>query len=289
MELRHLALAVAITAIWGFNWQVSKVGVTDMPPMFFVAIRCVLVAAILLPFVKPPGRHMPAVAVLGVLTAGALTCYFISVKFIDTGIGAVLGQLQVPFAAILAAILFKDAFGWRRWTGVGLALAGTAVLMGTPMRDSEYGAVALIVIASLISAFGFVQSKRLAHLHALTLTGWGALFAAPVLLAGSLATEGGHAAALREAPATVWFALAYNVLLVSIAGYTVWYGMIARYSVNRVVPLTLLIPVFALIGGIAYYGETLTPPKIAGTAMVLLGVAVILFRRPGTAAEPVAR
>lgn len=289
MELRHLAIAVTITAVWGFNWQVSKVGVTDMPPMLFVALRCVAVAALLIPFVKPPGRHMPAVAILGVLTAVALSLYFTSVKYIDTGIGAVLGQLQVPFSALLAAIIFKDGFGWRRWAGVALALAGTAVLMGTPTRASEYEAVAMIVAASLVSAFGFVQSKRLAHLDALTLTGWGALFAAPVLALGSLAMENGQAAAIAGAPAHLWLALAYNVLLVSIAGYTVWYFLIGRYSVNRVVPLTLLIPVFALIGGIAFFDEALTAARMAGTALVLLGVAVILYRRPGTAAAPVAR
>jgi O-acetylserine/cysteine efflux transporter len=211
------------------------------------------------------------------------------VKYIDTGIGAVLGQLQVPFSAVLAALVFKDPFGWRRWAGIGLALAGTAVLVGAPTRDSELDAVAMIVAASLISAFGFVQGKRLAHLDALTLTGWGALFAAPVLALGSLWLEGGQIAAIRGAPAHLWLALAYNVLLVSIAGYTTWYFFLSRYPVTKVVPLTLLIPVFALIGGVAFYGETLTAPKIAGAALVLLGVAVILFRRPGTAAAPVAR
>ena len=285
MELRYLLLAVAITAVWGFNWQVSKVGVTDMPPLQFVALRCVAVAALLLPFVKPPGRHLPAVALLGTLTALALSFYFYAVKYIDTGIGAVLGQLQVLFSGILAALIFKDPFGWRRWLGVAVALAGTAVLMGTPTRASEYDAVAMIVAASLMSAFGFVTSKRPAHLHPLTLTGWGALFAAPVLALGSLGLESGQTAAIRGAPFHLWLGLAYNVLLVSIAGYTLWYFLIGRYSVNRVVPLTLLIPVFALIGGVAFYGETLTAAKIAGTVLVLIGVSVILYRRSAPASE----
>ena len=53
----HVAIFVAIMAIWGLNFVVGKIGLEQLPPLLMMALRWVLVAVMLAPFVaRPKGR-----------------------------------------------------------------------------------------------------------------------------------------------------------------------------------------------------------------------------------------
>ncbi len=53
----HVAIFVAIMAIWGLNFVVAKIGLQQLPPLLMMALRWALVAAMLAPFVaRPKGR-----------------------------------------------------------------------------------------------------------------------------------------------------------------------------------------------------------------------------------------
>ena len=105
MSVRDLGIVVLIMVIWGLNYPISKIGVAAVPPMMLIGIRFVMVAAILLPFVPAPWHEMRRIfylsMVIGVLHFGP---NFTGLKYVDSGVGAILNQLSVPFSAILAAI-----------------------------------------------------------------------------------------------------------------------------------------------------------------------------------------
>jgi O-acetylserine/cysteine efflux transporter len=62
-------------------------------------------------------------------------------------------------------------------------------------------------------------------------------------------------------------------------GYSLWYTLIRRHPVGQVAPFLLLLPVFSVIGGITLLGEQLTLHVALGGAVVIAGVAFILFER----------
>ncbi len=73
----------------------------------------------------------------------------------------------------------------------------------------------------------------------------------------------------------------------SIIAYGLWYFLIERYPMNRVVPMTLLAPVLAVVFAVLLLGETVSATMIAGGILTLGGVAVIEFIRPAVAeAQP---
>jgi O-acetylserine/cysteine efflux transporter len=53
-----------------------------------------------------------------------------------------------------------------------------------------------------------------------------------------------------------------------------------RYSVNQVMPFTLLVPVFGVLSGVVFYDDRLTLPMLIGGVGTILGVAIITIRRP---------
>src|SRR6185436_18661922 len=128
-----IGLALLVMLIWGFNFAVVKVGVGTMPPIFFVALRFALVALLMTAFVAVPRAHLRRIAGLAVvLGAIHFTTMFTAISLVDSGTAALVVQLQVPFAAILAAIVFKDRIGWRSALGMALAFGGVVIIAGEP-------------------------------------------------------------------------------------------------------------------------------------------------------------
>ena len=83
----------------------------------------------------------------------------------------------------------------------------------------------------------------------------------------------------------VWGVLGFQVFLVVIFGYGVWYSMMRRFSVNQVMPFTLLVPVFGVLSSVALLDERLTWPMVVGGIATLIGVGICVLRRPTVVAD----
>ena len=93
--------------------------------------------------------------------------------------------------------------------------------------------------------------KAIGPINPLTLNGWMSLIGMPLLLILSLLFEQGQVESVRAAGWIGWGAVAYTAIIASLLAHTLWYRLIARYPVNRVVPYTLLNPVVGVASGIS--------------------------------------
>ncbi len=66
----------------------------------------------------------------------------------------------------------------------------------------------------------------------------------------------------------------------SIVAYGIWYALLRRYPVNRVVPMTLLVPVLSVGLGALLMDDHLGVHTLTGGGLVVAGVGVILLRFP---------
>ena len=178
-------LATLISVIWGINFVIAKAGLEQLPPILLVCIRFCLVSIVLVPFVKRPTGHWRGILWLAV-TLGLLHFSFIftGLAAVDAAVAAITVQSQVAFAAILAAVVFKDPPGWRRLTGMAVSVAGVAVLVGAPTGSSETWAIVFIIIAALLFAVANIQMTKMNALDGLSMNAWVAVFAAPMLAMG---------------------------------------------------------------------------------------------------------
>lgn len=292
MPLKDWLLAICVVTLWGLNFIAVKVAVQTIPPFLLTAIRFALVAAVLAPLFRP-ARHQwqGIIGIAVVLGIGHFGLMFVGVSGMDAASAAIITQLGVPFSALVAWIAFGEKLGLGRAIGLILAFSGVALLAGEPSLPSLLP-VLILVVAMIAWAVSNVQVKRLGDINPLALNGWMAVFAAPMLLVLSLTLENGHA----QLPARLladWkplAGLAYTVIASSLVAYTLWYGLLARHPMNRVVPVTLLGPVVAVAGGVLVLGETLTWQKLVGGAITICGVAVVLFlggvKQPSAEPEP---
>jgi O-acetylserine/cysteine efflux transporter len=243
------------------------------------------VAILLVPFVKRPRGHWRDIVLIS-LTLGLLhfSLLFTGLAAIDAATAVLAVQLQVPFATLLAAVFLNDRFGWRRSLGLAIAFAGVAVIVGEPRLEGRYGALALILGGAFMWAVANIQIKRLDGIDGMTLNAWLAALAAPQLAIASWVLEDGQLAALAAADWRAAGSIGYQAIGAFIIGYGAWQWVLRQYKISQVMPFTLLVPFFGVLSGVVVLGETVTAALLLGGLLTVIGVAIILVRRPETAA-----
>ncbi len=275
MPVRHYGAAFLVMLLWGLNVVVVKLGTAELPPLFLTTLRFVVVAALVVPFFRLERRHVCRVLALSV-TLGTLHFgqIFMGISGTDAATAAILIQLGVPFSVILAVTLFHEPLGRRRLVGLALAFGGVFLLAGEPGRTALVP-VLLLAGAGLAWAVSNLIMARVAGAHPLAVMGWIALFAVPQLALGSALLEHGQAAALAAAGWRGWGAIAYTALAATIVAHSLWYHLLQRHPINRVVPFSLLAPLIGAASGVLLLGDPLTWPRLLGGLVTLAGIAVI--------------
>jgi len=99
-----------------------------------------------------------------------------------------------------------------------------------------------------------------------------------VMAAGSAVFETGHQAVWETSKAPLLVAAGYAAIAVTVLAHGQYFNLIKRYDVSIVVPLTLMVPVFACILGVLFLKETIYLRYYIGAALILPCVYVIARR-----------
>lgn len=281
MSLLDWGAALTVIFIWALNFIVAKVGVAEIPPLFLLALRFALVAGLLAPFLKPLSGNWKPMLTLSIVLGGLhFGLMFTGLQRVDAGPAAIAIQLTVPFSAVLAWGVYGERLGALQIIGLVVAFAGVYTLSGDPARPSDPLYFGLVVSGALAWAIANILIKRLVAVPPMVLNAWLAVMAAPQLLAMSALLESGQWQAIAEAGWRGWGAIVYMAVGASIIAYGLWYYLLGKYEVNRVVPLTLLAPVFAIFLAAGLLDEPLTHTVVVGGGVTILGVAMIQFLKP---------
>jgi O-acetylserine/cysteine efflux transporter len=248
-----------VMAIWGGGLVVAKLGMQDLSPLMYVTLRFVVATALLAPMLRFPLRHAAGLILLS-LTMGGLhfVVMFAGVKGIDAASASIILLIEVPLAALLAAIFYRD-----------------------------YVSVMLILAGAVLWACGSVQLKTMASKFGpLELIAWMNLFSLPQLLLVVFLTEPDAWQQVQAASLTGWLAVMYQASLGTFAAYFLWNRAMRRYDVNQTMPFTLTVPIYGVLFGALVLGETITLPMLIGGILTVSGVAgVVLTRRPAAKEE----
>ncbi|GEN25312.1 DMT family transporter [Halomonas cupida] len=286
MPLRDLLPGLFAIALWALNIIVIKVGVTEMPPLLLTTLRFMLVAVLLVPF-HPVARHQLPFLLLLSLTFGSMhfALMIIGLEQAEAGTGALLVQMGTPFATLLAVIFLRERLGLKRLVGLLMSFAGVAILAGGPSLPAPLP-TALLLTSAMGWAISQLLIKRGPNIAPMALAGWVALFTVPQVALGSWWFEDHQWQIIQSAGIKGWGAVVYTAVMSSIVAYGLWFGLLRRHDVNRVVPMTLLVPVLAVILGILLLGDGTDVYKLGGGGMVVAGVGLIVIRWRRRRPEP---
>lgn len=286
LSRRHLWQLVLINAIWGFNIIAIKLCVDRFPPVFLSFMRFLIVGIAVWPWLRIRRGEMRWLLTAAICSGGLQFALMFSGVALSGSMSsvAITSQLGVPFATLLSVMLLGEQIHWRRWLGIGLAFAGVMVLGFSPEVLASPRGLLIIVLAAFIGAIGLVAVKRVRDLEPLELQAWLAWASLPFLLPLTFLLEAGQIESLRQADFIDWSALLYSAVLASLFAHTAYFGLIRRYPVSSVAPVTVLSPVFSVLFSVMLLGDQLDWRMVAGGLMTLSGVAVIVTREGRPAA-----
>jgi drug/metabolite transporter (DMT)-like permease len=285
---KTLSAFAIVYFVWGSTFLAIRIGVHEVPPLLFAAMRFLAAGVILYGWMIARGERSPdlrqwlSAFLLGLLIFvfdyGLL---FWAEQRVPSGIAAVMLATIPAFMALSEIVILRT----QRLT-VRLALAlligigGVAVLMspslnfgGAPIEAK--GAVALI-FASISWSVASALSRKLPLPSSKVMSSGAQMLAGGVLLTLAAAARG-EFRGFR--PSTVsngaWFALLYLIVAGSIIGFTAYVWLIHHESPTRVGTYAYVNPVVAVLLGYFLGGEALGARTILGTLFVLISVLVI--------------
>ncbi|MFJ8621764.1 EamA family transporter [Kitasatospora sp. NPDC093550] len=294
-----LALAI-VYVVWGSTYLAIRIVVETMPSFLSAAARFLAAGLLLAGYLlvrqgpaglKVTGRQLASSALVGVL-------------LLTGGNGlVVLGETSVPsgLAALLVAavplwMVVLTAFGGgerprpAELAGVLLGLVGLGVLSAPAIGGSiEPLGVVLIICATLLWASGSFAGKKL------PMPGNVLAASAYQMLAGGLCdlliglVRGEQRGLdLGAVSGRSWLALAYLVLFGSLLAFTAYAWLLRSAPLTLVGTYAYVNPVVAVLLGWLILAEPLTGPTLAGGAIVVAGVCLVVSvsRRPGRPVSP---
>ena len=149
MPLTDFLLALAVPVLWGVGFTPAKPAVAHFSPLLLMTIAYLVTLLALRPGAGPirtPWWSLFVIAALGATIQGGLI--FSGLRELPAATATLVIQLQVPSAVLWAWLLGRDRPDRRRMAGIAVALAGVALVVGSP---SAAGArpPALVILGSL--------------------------------------------------------------------------------------------------------------------------------------------
>ncbi|HQZ32508.1 MAG TPA: DMT family transporter [Arenimonas sp.] len=281
MPLRDLLLALLVCLVWAGNFLTSALALRDMPPLLFTGLRLAVLALLLAAFLRRPAKgQWPRLLVIslcvGVLHFGLS---FWALKLAgNLSSPAIVMQSYVPMSVLLAWGLLGERFGWRTGAAVALSFGGVLVLGFDPLVLANPASLLMMLVSAFFLALGTVLMRGLGGVSRYGMQAWTAVIGVGPLLGLSLWLEPGGFASLGTLGWVPWFGILYAAVAASLVGHGIYYSLIQRHPVAKVMPWLLLTPLLAMGLGIAFFGDRPGPKLWLGGAMVLGGILVIALR-----------
>ena len=295
MRLTKLAIALApmlFVLLWSTGFIGARFGLPYIEPMTFLAVRMGFVVAILAVIVLLSGARWPTgpeaghSLVVGLLVHGLyLGGVFVAIsQGVPAGISALIPGLQPILTSTIANRFMGETVSRLQWVGLALGLGGVALVLHDRQMVAEGSVLGWTasVVSLLGITFGTLYQKRycgkvdwrtgnLVQYAGASVLFWTAAFVFETRV-------------IHWSPDLV-FAIAWLVLVLSIAAVGLMYWLIRRSAATGFASLFYLVPAVTALLAYLFFGEKLDLLSIIGMAVCAAGVVLV---NRGAAAKPAA-
>ncbi|EPB6722551.1 EamA family transporter [Vibrio fluvialis] len=281
MQGRDLLLIISVMAIWGFNFSMIKLGVSEMDPLLIAAARFFCATFPIIFFVRKPNvqwRYLMAYGlVFGTGIWGMASC---SITFgLSSGMASVLLQTDVLTTVLVGVLLYKEMISARMAAGIVLSVVGLVVSIIYTNGNVTLAGVVFIMISAICWPLAGVIVRKSGTRSAFAFNIWGMLFAPLPLVALSVGMNGWDvlSTTYQQWNSNAWISVLFQAYPTTVFGYWVWNKMVLKYPMSQLAPMTLLVSVFALLSGYAIYDEQLSLAQWVSCSTFLLGIGLVLY------------
>jgi len=271
--------------IWSSGFVVAKYGFEDADSLFFLAIRLLLAAAILLlltlalrqPF-RLSRQDLRASLAIGISLHGfylAGVWYAIELGA-PAGLSSVITSMQPIVVSLLAVRLLGEPLTRRQLSGLIFGLGGV-ILVVLPKLSQSHGftseSLGLLFAALAGSTIATLLQKKVGHSIPLMIgTTYQFAIAGVALLLISIA----RGRTRFELTTTSFWTMTWAVLVTSIAAVLLLLWLLNKGSAAKVSSLLYLVPPMAVLQAFILFGEKVSAVGVVGITLTALGVALVI-------------
>ena len=281
-----LLAALGVVVIWGLNFVAMKFSLRDFTPFQLGTFRYVFAVLPLLLFIRKPALSWRWLLPAGLAQLGQFGLLFVALQVgMTAALASVLMQTQVFFTTLLGIVLLHERLSGPLRAGLVLAAAGLACF-ALNLGGASGGITLLGLLLNLGAAAMWAVSNIIVRRAQQSQPGYDPLgfvvwmSLVPILPFAAMAW-------LFEPEATrwqwthasfgAWAGVAYLGWFATIAAYAMWTWLLKRHPANRVAPFSLGVPVIGLAAGMLALGEMVSAWQWAGSACVVMALAVVMF------------
>ena len=288
-------LITCANVLAGASYPAQKLALEGLPPATVSAARNALAVLLMAIWMRATGiswggfrgREWGRLVILGSLAYG-LPMYLgiIGVRDATAANASVLVLLEPAMVIVLARIFLREAVGLRKWIGVAVGIAGALVIVlegasfddltaGEHFRGNVWLALHGILWGCYVPLAKPLMSRGR---NAFALTAWSLLFSLFVLVPAAvpeLETIDVQNASFR--PAVGW--TVFLAVTGSFGATFMWILSLRWLSASTTAVFVFLQPLAGVAIGVAFLGETMGPLAIFGSALIVLGVGLGMWRR----------
>ena len=254
--------------------MITKMGLQELPPILFTCIRYTLIVFPLIFFIKRDTLTWRLILQIGTtLGVFTFTLAFIGINLgMPAGMTSLLMQFQVIFTLILSAIFLKDSPTTNQRIGAAVAICGICILIFDSSNSLSVIGLSFVLAGAFFSGLTKIFMKKGGNYDTFRLMVWMSIIPPVPLLLLSLIFETGQIDALMNISYKGITALLFNSFVSTLVGFGLIGYLIKLYSPNKIVPYAFLVPVFGLILGYLFFGETLSSAEVVACVFILCGL-----------------
>jgi drug/metabolite transporter (DMT)-like permease len=280
MKSMHLLIAIAVVVVWGLNFSVIKLGVNEMDPLILTGLRFLFAAIPAVFFIPKPKVAWSIIAIYGILFGvgvwGMLTLSIYT--GMSAGMASLLLQSSAFISVLLGTIFLREPLSIAKMSGLLLSIVGLILIF--TITDGSVTALgmilALVAAVSLSLTTLIIKTKPINEMFAFVV--WSCIFAPIPLFLISYLLHGSEGFILLSQNISIsgLFSVMFQAYPVTLLGYFLWNKLTVIYPMSTMAPLTLLVPIFGVLGSIMFYQEPIGLTKVVAFSFIIVGLVINL-------------
>ncbi|HDL8054647.1 TPA: EamA family transporter [Yersinia enterocolitica] len=281
MKLTDFLIALLITAIWGVNFSIIKLGLITADPLILAGIRFTLCALPAVFFIKKPDTSWRYIIGYGLLFGiGLWGIVNLGIKAgVSAGIASLVLQFGAFFTMVLGAFLFHENLSKYQYIGIIVALLGLTSIIFISDGSVTFIGLALVLCGAVVWGLVSIIIKKSDTKQVFSFLVWSSLFSPIPLFILSYLFNGpsGFTELAIHFNTTTLFSIFFQVYPNTLFAYWVWNSLLTKYPVSVVAPLSLLVPIFGMLGSVIIFNESIPSGKIIAMVFIISGLIIGLY------------
>jgi drug/metabolite transporter (DMT)-like permease len=275
---------ILLASLWGASFLFMRISTVEFGPVATAAVRVSIASVFLMPILLYKGlgsqlrQHWKRVFFVGLLNSGIpFACYAFALLSITTGLSSLLNATVPMFGALVAWVWLRDRPTLSRTLGLVIGFAGVAMLAWDKASfkpDASGVAPGWAVLACLLACVCYALAASFTRRYLSELPPLVTATGSQIGAALGLALPALWLWPTQMPGPSAWLALLAVGILCTGVAYVLYFRIIGNAGPARALSVTYLVPVFAVLYGLLFLGETVTPWMLICAAVIIVGTAM---------------